>query len=97
MVKAVRNGAMLARNALVAQGIVTLTWNQETLVEAGLQPERGVMAVLGAPGGAGAAHIVQFWPVRVEGARDEFAPEAADVVRDPGSVFAVCRRSGQGG
>jgi hypothetical protein len=35
--------------------------------------------------------------IRVEGARDEFAPEAANFVDDPSSIFVVSCRSGQGG
>src|SRR3954447_14328396 len=55
------------------------------------------MTILGVPGRAGAAHVMLLRSIRVEGTRDEFAPEAADFVEDPKSIFVMCRRSGQGG
>src|SRR5882757_499501 len=45
---------------------------------AGLQPERGGSAVLGAPGGSRAAHVVQFRPVGVERLGEELAPEGLE-------------------
>jgi len=61
-----------------------------------LQPERGVVAVFGAPGRAGAAHIVQFRAVGVECLGDELAPEGLEAGRNDPSVPAD-RRGGEGG
>ena len=44
----------------------------------GRLPERG-RPLLGAAGGAGAAHIMQFRPVGIEGFGEELLPEGADL------------------
>src|SRR4051812_24069896 len=51
--------------------------------------------VLGAPGRAGAAHIVQFRPVGVERPGHELAPEGAEFRQRLGRPVAV-RRGGEG-
>jgi hypothetical protein len=48
--------------------------------------------VLGAPGRAWAAHIVQFRPVRIEGSGEEMLPKSLEFGERPGlSVVADCR------
>jgi hypothetical protein len=47
--------------------------------------------LLGAPGGAGAAHIIQFRPVGIESPGDELAPEGTDFSERVGAVAAACR------
>ena len=42
------------------------------------RPSAGRQAVLGAPGRAGTAHIVQFRPVGADGVAGQFAPEAGE-------------------
>ena len=49
--------------------------------------------VLGAPGGAGAAHVVQFGPVRIECLGKELAPEGAK----PGEGFCLSGAAGSPG
>src|ERR1700761_414522 len=63
---------------------------------AGLEPEGGLIAVLGAPGGAGAAHIVQFRAVGVEGAKEEAAEERLEA-GGAGLSVPAHRRRGEGG
>ena len=52
--------------------------------------------VLGAPGGTGAAHIMQFRPVGIEGPGDELVPESTDSGQGVGAVAPACR-GGKGG
>jgi len=47
-----------------------------------------VLAMLGAPGGSGSAHVVQLGPVRVERDRDEVAPGRANPVK-PSAVIPL--------
>ena len=62
---------------------------------AGLEPERRIHAVLGAPGRAGTAHVVQFGPVGVESGGEEALPEALDLRGEHGGT-AGFRRNGKG-
>jgi hypothetical protein len=52
--------------------------------------------VLGTPGGARAAHIMQFRPVRIECPGEELAPEGADSSERPGLPVAAVRLGGKG-
>ena len=50
--------------------------------------------MLGAAGGTGPAHIMQFRPVGVECPVEELAPESADVGEQTGFANSWGRRSG---
>ena len=50
---------------------------------AGLEAERAFHAVLGAPGGPGPAHVMQFRPVGVECPGEELVPETLISVTSP--------------
>src|ERR1700694_2255922 len=52
--------------------------------------------LLGAPGGAGAAHVMQFWPVGIEGPGEELAPEGPDLRERIGMPIVAARRGGKG-
>src|ERR1700694_1281649 len=52
--------------------------------------------LLGAPGGAGAAHIIQFRPVGIESPGDELAPEGTDFSERLGGLAAGRRGGGRG-
>src|SRR5438552_2024621 len=54
------------------------TFPDHALEIAGLQPERSLGAIFGAPGGAGATHVVQFRPIGIECLGDELAPEGPE-------------------
>ena len=62
---------------------------------AGMPLRRG--DVLGAPGWARAAHIVQFRPVRIERPGEEMAPEGPDFGEGFGSLAVAAHRGGEGG
>src|SRR3981189_3071137 len=47
--------------------------------------------LLGAPGGAGAAHIIQFRPVGIESPGEELAPEGTDFSERVGAVATAYR------
>src|SRR5689334_22431045 len=44
----------------------------------------GVDAVLGAPGGTGAAHIMQFGPIGPDGVAGKFTPETSEYIAEDG-------------
>jgi hypothetical protein len=61
-----------------------------------LQAEQRLVAMFGAPGRTGAAHVVQFRPVRVECGFEEAVPEALSVGSGgpPGTVTGLDRKGG---
>ena len=61
-----------------------------------LQAEQRLVAIFGAPGRTGAAHVVQFRPVRVECGFEEAVPEALSVGSGgpPGTVMGLDRKGG---
>ena len=62
-----------------------------------LQAEQRLVAMFGAPGRTGAAHVVQFRPVRVECGFEEAVPEALRSVGGggpPGTVVGLDRKEG---
>ena len=64
---------------------------------AGLQAKQRLVAMFGAPGRTGAAHVVQFRPVRVECGFEEAVPEALRSVGrcgPPGTVAGLDRKGG---
>ena len=61
------------------------------------EAEQRLVAMLGAPGRTGAAHVVQFRPVRVECGFEEAVPEALRSVGGggpPGTVVGLDRKEG---
>ena len=61
-----------------------------------LQAEQRLVAIFGAPGRTGAAHVVQFRPVGVECGFEEAVPEALSVGSGgpPGTVTGLDRKGG---
>ena len=55
-----------------------------------MQPRRGVL--LGTPGRAGAAHIMQFGPVWVECPDEELMPKAPEFAEHAGFTLWLRRR-----
>ena len=62
-----------------------------------LQAEQRLVAIFGAPGRTGAAHVVQFRPVRVECGFEEALPEALRSVGSGGPPGTVVDRGRKGG
>ena len=52
--------------------------------------------VLGAPGRSGAAHIMLFRPVGMEGSYDELLPELADFANQSGLASLILGRLARG-
>src|SRR4029077_4165228 len=65
--------------------------------DVGFQPERGLGAVFGPPGGTRAAHIMQFRPVGVERLGDELAQEGFETGKGVGRSSAADDRGGERG
>ena len=76
---------MVARNRRARKR----TWKRGYLKIPGSSVRAG--EVLGAPGRAGAAHIVQFRAVGIEGLGHELAPESAEFSERLGQAVAVSR------
>src|SRR6516225_4870826 len=78
--------------AVIVEGLLRL------LDIAGLQPKQCPIAVLGAPSRAGAAHVMQFRPVGVEGGGQDATPiglEAGGRAGQPGALDRRRRRKGR--
>ena len=84
---------MVARNQSGAQAVWVFKnpIGERGLEVAGLQPDRRIHTVLGAPGRTGAAHVVQFGPVGVEGRGEEALPETLDLGDERVGAAGSCR------
>jgi len=67
------------------------SWDQQS--RGRFEPCLVARNLLGAPGGAGPAHIMQFRPIGIESPVEELVPEGADVGEQTGFANAsACRR-----